>query len=80
MAHFWNTIRLLSTTDPNQSEVTKIMWSLTLIVPYFVTFTGVSIILGIKIYNIKKHGELLTVVNKKMMVKKINKSREQLYS
>ncbi|AHI57462.1 hypothetical protein P344_00445 [Spiroplasma mirum ATCC 29335] len=41
------------------------MWSLTLIVPYFVTFTRVSIILGIKIYNIKKHGELLTTANKK---------------
>ncbi|WP_368486339.1 hypothetical protein [Spiroplasma sp. DGKH1] len=56
------------------------MWSLTLIVPYFVTFTGVSIILGIKIYNIKKHGELLTAVNKKLRVEKVNESRDQACS
>ncbi|AHF57231.1 SemiSWEET family sugar transporter [Spiroplasma eriocheiris] len=63
--------------NPTQSEVTKIMWSLTLIVPYFVTFTGISIILGIKIYNIKKHGELLVAAHKKLMVEKINESKEQ---
>ena len=67
----WLLFGILTLTLPGLKS-NNVMWALTLIIPYSVTIVAVSIVMGFKIYHIKKYHESSASVSSDSL--KISKS------